>query len=236
MNKPKILAFIPARGGSKRLPSKNIKLLAGKPLIAWTIEAAINTEFDMDVLVSTESPEIADIAQSFGAEVPFLRPAELAQDHSPTFDAIEYSIKRLAGMGREYTNLVLLQPTSPLRQSFHIDEAFRMLAETQAASVVSVSELDHPLEWSMAIAEDYDISGFIQTNLHFLKMRSQELPKRYRLNGAVACGKLQTILDHQSFYLSSGTYAYKMDKQYAADIDDSTDFEYAEFLMQKIKA
>lgn len=229
----KVLAIIPARAGSKRLPNKNIKLLAGKPLICWTVEAAKNTKLDMDVVVSTDSQMVADIALGCGADVPFLRPAELASDTASTFDVLEDTINKLAAQGRHYEYLILLQPTSPLRQSIHIEQAFERLLNDTVKSVVSVTAVEHPIEWTMTLPVNNCLDSFIANQLSQLKIRSQDLPKRYQLNGAIMCGRLQDIMAEKSFYLQQGTYAYEMDKQFSVDIDYVEDFEYAEFLVAK---
>ncbi len=229
----KIIAFIPARKGSKRVADKNIRLLGGKPLIAWTIEAALATGLDMDVVVSTDSPEIAAVAKHYGAQVPFLRPEQLAGDTTPTFDVLEYTLDALKTAGKDYDAVVLLQPTSPLRKSIHITEAMKLLEQPDVLSVVSVSELDYPVEWSMMLPEDRRMDGYVIQNEQALRTRSQDFPKRYRLNGAVYCAKTADILQHKSFYMRQGTSAYIMDKMFAVDIDDSFDFEYAEFLINR---
>lgn len=227
----KILAFIPARKGSKRLPSKNIMLCAGKPLIAWTIESALNTKLQMDVIVSTDSEEIAKISKEYGAEVPFFRPKEFAADTSTTFDAIKYTLDTLASNGRVYDYFILLQPTSPLRQSSHIDEAFKLLQTTGGKAVVSVSSLEHPIEWTMTLPENNSLDTFINENQHYLKTRSQDLPTRYRINGAVACVRTEDFLNEGTFYLKKGVYAYPMENKYSVDIDELSDFEYANHLL-----
>lgn len=228
-----MLAIIPARAGSKRLPHKNIKLLAGKPLICWTVEAAINTKLDMDVVVSTDSQMVADIALGCGADVPFLRPAKLASDTASTFDVLENTINKLVAQGRHYEYLVLLQPTSPLRQSIHIEEAFERLLKDTVKSVVSVTAVEHPIEWTMTLPDNNCLDSFIANQIDQLKTRSQDLPKRYQLNGAIMCGRLQDVMAEKSFYLQQGTYAYEMDKQFSIDIDYAEDFDYAEFLVTK---
>lgn len=229
----KIIAFIPARKGSKRILDKNIKVLAGKPLIAWTIDAALNADLDMDIVVSTDCEKIAQIAQAYGAEVPFLRPESLAGDHTATFDALQYTLERLQQSGRKYHHVVLLQPTSPLREDFHIVEAVNMLKRQEVNSVVSVSELNHPIEWTMPLPANQSLDGFVEQQLQKLKTRSQDAPKHYRLNGAIYCARTNEVLLHKSFYMPKGTFAYVMDKLYATDIDDLLDFEYAEFLIGK---
>ncbi|TPQ25231.1 cytidylyltransferase domain-containing protein [Methylomonas sp. HW2-6] len=229
----KILAFIPARKGSKRITDKNIRLLSGKPLIAWTIEATLAAGLDMDVVVSTDSTEIAAIAEQYGAQVPFLRPEQLAGDTTPTFDVLEYTLNALKMVGKNYDAVVLLQPTSPLRKAIHIAEALQLLEQPEVRSVVSVSELDYPVEWSMPLPEDRSMDNFIVQNEQALRTRSQDFSKRYRLNGAVYCARTADILQHKSFYMRQGTRAYIMDKAFAVDIDDLFDFEYAEFLIKR---
>ncbi|WP_038070666.1 acylneuraminate cytidylyltransferase family protein [Hydrogenovibrio kuenenii] len=231
----KVLALIPARQGSKRLPNKNIKMLAGKPLIAWTIEAALASDLVkdrmMDVFVSTDSEEIADIAREHGAKVPFLRPDELASDTASTKDAITHALKTLKEMGQEYDCLILLQPTSPLRQSFHIDEAFALFLDKDAESVTSVSELEHPIEWTMTLEDDLKLDNFFQENAEALKTRSQDLPTRYRLNGALVIHKTKTFFADQVLPQQKDVYAYVMERKYAVDIDELADFQYAEYFV-----
>lgn len=229
----KILAIIPARTGSKRLPHKNIKLLEGKPLICWTIDAAKNAKLNMDIVVSTDSQMVADIALGCGADVPFLRPSELASDTASTFDVLADTINKLASQGRNYEYLMLLQPTSPLRQTFHIEQAFEWLLKDAVKSVVSVNAVDHPVEWTMTLPDNNCLDSFIANQLDQLKTRSQDLPKRYQLNGAIMCGRVRDIIAQKSFYLQQGTYAYEMNKQFSVDIDYAEDFEYAEFLIAK---
>lgn len=227
----KIIAFIPARKGSKRLPNKNIKLCAGKPLIAWTIESALKAKLKMDVVVSTDSEEIAAISKEYGAEVPFLRPKEIATDISTTFDAIKYTLNTLSEQGRNYDFIVLLQPTSPIRQPSHIDEAYTLLQKSQGKSVVSVSAIDHPYEWTMTLAENNSLDSFIKENQHYLKTRSQDLPIRYRLTGSIFCARTTALLREGTFYLKQGVFAFPMAKRYSVDIDELSDFNYAEYLL-----
>jgi len=231
----KILAFIPARFNSKRLIKKNIKLFLGKPLIAWTIEAALNANVEMDVIVSTDSNEIADIAKKYGAEVPFLRAKELATDKASSFSALEDLIIKLSSLGRNYDYIVLLQPTSPLRGSVSIEEAFDLLIVNDANAVVSVTELEHPVEWAMELPVNNDMSSFIDKSICLLKKRSQDFPAKYLLNGAIYCGKTSIVLQEKTFYVRDKIYAYKMPKKNSIDIDDIDSFEYAEYLMLKNK-
>lgn len=229
----KSLIIIPARSGSKRLPGKNTKEFAGQPLILWSIEAALHSGIGADVVVSTDGESIAELSRQAGAEVPFLRPDALSSDTASSFDALEYTIQRLKEEGREYDVIGLLQPTSPLRQAWHIREAFEQLQMAQVSSVVSVSEIAHPVEWTMTLPENGSMDGFIQTQLPKLMSRSQDLAVRYRLNGAIYFARTDDFLKQKTFYMPKGTVAYKMEKQYSVDIDDIDDFQYAESLMLK---
>ncbi|GKT11122.1 MAG: CMP-N,N'-diacetyllegionaminic acid synthase [Thiomicrorhabdus sp.] len=231
---PKILCIIPARAGSKRLANKNIKPFAGKPLIAWTIDAALGAQLDMDVVVSTDSKEIAEVSEAYGAEVPFLRPESLASDSATSFDTIKYTLTQLKTLGREYEILIFLQPTSPLRQSFHIENAYALLQQQNGKTVISVSEIDHPIEWTMSLPDTASMDDYINTHQDALMKRSQDFSTRYRVNGAIFCGNILDVFACQGFYLKSGgVFAYPMERKYSIDIDELIDFEYAEFLMFK---
>jgi len=219
------LVVIPARGGSKRLPRKNLLPLAGKPLIQWTIEAAKKSIVGSNVVVSTDDEEIATIARSAGADVPFLRPKELAGDSVTTIDVIKDVIYRL-GIS---DNIVLLQPTSPLRTEQHINEAVALFEEKQANAVVSVCEIDHPVEWSNSLPNDHNMDNFISNDVR--NIRSQDLPTRYRLNGAIYIAKTKVLLKESSFLIGKGSFAYPMKRNVSVDIDDKTDFFFAEALM-----
>ena len=143
----KLLAIIPARANSKRLPGKNLAELGGKPLIAWTIEAALNSKHVDRVVVSTDSEEIAQISVEWGAEVPFIRPAKLAADDVPSSCVIQHVIDQIHSKSLQYEYFVLLQPTSPLRTSDHIDQAVTLFETKRPDSVISVTALEHPVDW-----------------------------------------------------------------------------------------
>ena len=176
--KNRFLAIIPARGWSKRLPKKNILELHEKPLIAYTIESALKSKYINKVVVSSDDDETLEISKSFGAEF-IKRPGELASDTATTFDAIKHTIDNL----EEYEYVVLLQPTSPLRNEKHIDEAIEFLEEKQADAIVSVCEMDHSPLWSNTLPKDGNMNNFLRDEV--LNKRSQDLEKYYRLNGAV---------------------------------------------------
>ena len=227
MNKT-FLAIIPARGGSKRLPRKNILDLCGKPLISWSIEAALKSKYISKVVVSSDDEEILNISSNFGADI-IKRPYELANDTATTFDAIKHTINNL----EKYDYIVLLQPTSPLRNEKHIDEAIELLEEKQADAIVSVCEMDHSPLWSNILPEDGNMRGFLREEI--LNKRSQDLEKYYRLNGAIYICKTDKLLENKSFFLKDNIFAYIMDRKSSIDIDEEIDFLFAEKVIELIQ-
>ncbi|BAT72262.1 N-acylneuraminate cytidylyltransferase [Thermosulfidibacter takaii ABI70S6] len=221
------IAIIPARGGSKRLPNKNILPLAGKPLVAWTIEAALDSKYLDEIILSSDDEKILEIGKSYGI-TSIKRPHYLADDTAKTVDVILYHLE-LIEPEPDYT--VLLQPTSPLRTSKHIDEAIEWLSEKNADAVISVSEIGFPIEWCNVLPEDKNLVNFIKDE--HLNVRSQDLPKRYRINGAIYVVKTEKFMKHQTFFLKKNVYAYVMDRISSVDIDDQFDFLFAEFLITK---
>ena len=225
--KNRFLAIIPARGGSKRLPRKNILDLCGKPLISWSIEAALKSKYISKVVVSSDDEEILNISSNFGADI-IKRPYELANDTATTFDAIKHTINNL----EKYDYIVLLQPTSPLRNENQIDEAIELLEEKQADAIVSVCEMDHSPLWSNTLPEDGNMRGFLREEI--LNKRSQDLEKYYRLNGAVYICKTDKLLENKSFFLKDNIFAYIMDRKSSIDIDEEIDFLFAQRVIELI--
>lgn len=224
-----MLAIIPARGGSKGLPGKNIKLFHGKPLIAYAIEEAQNSKYIDKIIVTTDSKEIAEVALRYGAEVPFLRPKELADDESPVIDTYFHTIDRFIKEGLKIEDFIALQPTSPLRKSIHIDRAIEIFREKKADSVISVSENEHPIEWIKTIDEgDKLISFFVNNNLN-----RQEYRRTYRPNGMIYIFNYSALKKYKNYYMQN-TYPMIIENKYAIDIDTISDFEYAEFLYDKL--
>jgi len=225
------IAIIPARGGSKRLPGKNIKLLGDKPLIAWTIEAAIESNIFDHVFVSTDSQEIADISKQYGAEVPFLRPEYLSSDTATTNDVITHLIAWFESEYNQKTSLIaVLQPTSPLRNARHIIEAIREMKDKSAKAIISVCRLEHPIQFCNQLGSDGSMAGFIKKeNLQ----RTQDLEPIYRLNGALYIFDRDYVSRMQDLY-SEGTFAYIMDFKYSIDIDIQEDFNLAEYYLKTI--
>lgn len=225
------IAIIPARGGSKRLPNKNILPLAGKPLIVWTIEAALESQlFDM-VLVSTDSQDIADVSMSVGASVPFLRPTELASDTATTNDVISHMVEWVEAQYGPVCRVALLQPTSPLRTADNIKKAMALYDEKRATAVISVCELDHPIQYCNRLPSDLSMNGFIPITAN---KRSQELESYYRLNGAIYILARGCVGFLSNIY-TDGAFAYLMDKNSSVDIDDEFDFKLAEFIKGQLK-
>lgn len=229
-----ILALIPARGGSKGIPKKNIKLLGGKPLIVWSIEAAKKSRFIDRVIVSTDNEEIAEIARSAGGEVPFMRPAELAQDLTPDTPVFEHALEWL----RKHDNfvpefIVHLRPTGPLRTAEEIDEAIEMLgADSGADSVRSVEEPPKP-PFKMWEPEGKYIKPFAE--LHGMKdfhtMPRQMLPKVYQTTADIGIMRRATVMEKKSV-IGDRVLPYFL-KRLTIDIDHLIDFEIAELLLKK---
>ncbi len=218
------LAIILARGGSKRLPRKNVLPLAGKPLINWTIEAGLNSKYIDKVLVSSDNNEILITAQQAGADV-IHRPSELAQDRSTSFDAIKHAIENT----KYHDYIVLLQPTSPLRTGKHIDEAIQLLESKNADAVISVTPMEYSPRWANRLPSNDSMVGFLKEEL--LNLRSQELELYYRLNGAIYICQTEKLLSAGSFFLSDNVFAYKMSNASSVDVDTEIDFNWAGFLL-----
>ena len=221
----KYLAIIPARGGSKRLPDKNILDLNGKPLIAWSIETAKKSKKIDDIVVTSDSDKILDIAKKYNVKT-IKRPDFLASDTATTFDVIKHAIENLK---EKFEYIVLLQPTSPLRNEKHIDEAIELLEKKNADAVISVCEVDHSPLWSNTLPESLDMSNFIRDEVK--NKRSQDLEKYYRLNGAIYICKTDRLLEEKTFFIKDNIFAYVMDRKSSVDIDDEIDFELAKVLM-----
>ena len=219
------LAIIPARGGSKRLPRKNVLDLCGKPLIAWSIEAGLKSHYIDKVVVTSDDDEILDISKKYGADT-IKRPDELASDTSTTFDAIKHTIDNL----NSYDYVVLLQPTSPLRDEKHIDEAIEFLEKKKAEAIVSVCEMEHSPLWSNTLDDSLSMKGFLRDEV--LNKRSQDLEKYYRLNGAIYICKIKKLLEEKSFFFKGDIFAYVMDRKSSIDIDEEIDYELAKIIKE----
>lgn len=225
LNSKTFLVIIPARGGSKRLPRKNVLELAGKPLIVWSIEAGLKSKYIDKVVVTSDDDEILSISKKSGAEI-IKRPDYLANDTAKTFDAIKHTIENM----QKYDYIVLLQPTSPLRNEFHIDEAIELLELKKADAIVSVCEMEHSPLWSNTLPKDDNMNSFLKDEV--LNKRSQDLETYYRLNGAIYICKTEKLLSEESFFLKDNIFAYKMDRLNSIDIDEEIDFKIAKSLIE----
>lgn len=222
----KFLAIIPARSGSKGIINKNIKLLNGKHLIGYSIEAAINSGIFEDVLVSTDSKEYADISRGYGAYVPFLRSKELSSDTAKTEDVIKDVINRLKNIGKEYDYFVLLQATSPLRDKNDIIKAVDLLLDSKSQSVVSVCEVEYSPKLVNVLDDSMSMFQFIKKDDN---KRRQDLEKYYRINGAIYISSINSYLQYGNFYIESSK-AYIMEQEKSIDIDSEVDFILAEVI------
>ncbi len=224
-NDKTFVAIIPARGGSKRLPRKNVLDLNGKPLIAYSIETGLNSKYIDKVIVSSDDTEILNIAKVFGADT-IKRPDELASDTATSFDAIKHTIENT----NKYDYIVLLQPTSPLRTTINIDEAIELLDKKDADAIVSVCEMEHSPLWSDTLDDNLSMNGFLKDEV--LNKRSQDLEPYYRLNGAIYVCKIDKLLNEKTFLLKKDIFAYKMDRESSVDIDEEIDFKIAKILIK----
>lgn len=224
----KILAIIPARGGSKGISRKNLRDLKGKPLIAYTIEEAKKSKYIDRVIVSTEDEEIASVSRGFEAEVPILRPKEFAQDNSPTVDCVIHMVNWLKE-NEEYKPdyVCLLQCTSPLRTFEDIDGAIEKIISTDMDGVVSVCESEVNPYWTNVFDGDR-LKYFIEEGRQIT--RRQDLPKIYRMNGAVYIVKTEELIRGRTLEPSKIT-GYIMDSEKSVDIDNIEDFLLAEILI-----
>lgn len=228
----KVLCVIPARGGSKGVPGKNIKLLYNLPLIAYSIKAAQNSNIFDEIMVNTDSDEIAQIALRYGASVPFLRPARQASDTAKIMDTYIHTLEYYEKNGVLFDYIMVLLPTAPLRKSEDIQGAFDVLFDKEGTSVLSVCEVDHPPFWMNTLDESRSMVDFISADIR--QKNRQELPTYYRINGAIYLAKVEVLKKDRDWYASKPV-AYIMPRTRSVDIDTVEDFEYAEFLLKKLK-
>lgn len=221
-----LLALIPARGGSKGVPRKNIKSLHGKPLIGWSIDAAKKSRFIDKVVVSTEDDEIAAIARDLGAEIPFMRPIELAADDTPGIAPVMHTIENLP----EFDWVILLQPTSPLRTAEDIDGIVRFCIEHDAPSAVSVYVVDKHPYLMYQRDETERLQPLIPDKPDIT--RRQDLPPVYALNGALYLARIDWLKERQSL-IGPETLGYVMSTESSADIDTPLDWQWVEFLIEQ---
>lgn len=218
-----VIGIIPARAGSKRLPGKNTKVLGGSPLVSWTIEAAINSRYLDQIVVTSDDPDIRKICD--GKNLTYLeRASELATDEASSYAVVEDVLSKFEG----FHIAVLLQPTSPFRTETHIDEALEQFQAANATSLVSVCHVEHAIDWAGTID---DQGVFSPRNKAALGMQSQALQPNFRLNGAIYINQISLFLREKAF-VHEGCQAFVMDAKCSVDIDTEEDFKYAQFLLK----
>jgi len=220
-----IIGIIPARGGSKGLPRKNLKMLAGKPLIAWTIEAARQSLYLDRVILSSEDAEIIEVAKKWQCEVPFVRPAKLAGDDTTGIEPVLHAIGAIV---EHYDYLVLLQPTSPLRSTCDIDDCIHYCISQGAPVCVSVSEVNKSPYWMYTLDEDKKLSPLFPTDRSH--MCRQNLPSAYIPNGAIYIARTDYLLREKGF-ITKETLAFTMPAERSVDIDNELDLLLCSLLL-----
>lgn len=224
------LAIIPARGGSRGIPRKNVRLLGGKPLIAWTIEAAASSEHLDRIVVSTEDPEIRGVAEASGAEVPVLRPPELAADDSPTIDCVLHMMTHLsAERDRGFDALVVLQPTSPFRVAGEIDRAVETLEDSRFSCLASYVRARSNPFWMVRKGEDGEVHKLLESQGLYQR---QKLPVVYEPNGAIYINTWDVILRERALR-TSPCLLFEMESRSSVDLDTYEDWDYAEYLLER---
>jgi CMP-N,N'-diacetyllegionaminic acid synthase len=225
----KVLFLIPARGGSKGLPGKNKILFGGKPLLAWSIEAAQNSMVKGDVIVSTDDEEIAALAKEFGAEIPFMRPKHLSTDDASAMHVIFHVLDEQEKRGFQYDVVVLLQPTSPLRSSADIQNGISLISD-HIDAVVGVSVCEHHPFWTNTLPENNMMGSFLRDEVK--DKQRQQLPVYYQINGALYIGKVDYIRENKVFP-GEKTKAYIMPAERSVDIDTEKDLALALYYLNK---
>ena len=224
-----IVALVTARGGSKSVPRKNVLPLGDKPLIAWTIEAAKKSSILDRVILSTDDEEIAAVGQAWGAEVPFMRPADLAQDNSNHISVVLHALDWLEAHQQLPEYLLLLQPTSPFRTAEDIQQGIALAQQHQAEAVVGVCEAENHPFWVKRLTENGTLTTFVESDLAYL--RRQELPPAYVINGAFYLNRVTSLRETRTF-TPPGTYPFIMSREHSLDIDTPWDFYLAKLILQ----
>lgn len=224
------IAIIPARSGSKGVKDKNIRELNGKPLMAYTIEAALNSGEFEDVMVSTDSVEYAEIAKAYGAKVPFLRSQVNASDTASSWDMVEEVLEKYKDMGKSFDTFCLLQPTSPLRNAADINNAYKIYKDEADFAVISVCEAEHSPLWSGHLPDNMEFVDFISEQD---MQQRQAGGKFYRLNGAIYIVNTCRF-GNTRFLYQLGSYAYLMPQIRSIDIDTEIDFKLAEIILANV--
>lgn len=222
----KILAIIPARGGSKGLPRKNIKKLGDKPLIAWSIESAKSCELVDRVILSSEDSEIIEVAKHYGCDVPFIRPPELSDDFTSTNKVIEHALEQIPG----FDWVMILQPTSPFRNSFDISECLKKSIDNNTSCVSACPTTENPSY--MFFEQNGEFAPVM--GWKYLSKRRQDFPPFIIPNGAIYACRIDDFLKHKTFYFP-GMVFYTMPEERSIDIDTQMDWDSAESYLKTMK-
>jgi CMP-N,N'-diacetyllegionaminic acid synthase len=231
----RVLGIIPARGGSKGVPRKNVRLLEGKPLLAYTAESALSSTLLTRTIVSTDDPEISEVAHSLGLETPFLRPAELAQDETPTFPVVLHAVIAMESMGDKYDAVCLLQPTNPLRTSQDIDACIRLLESSGADSVISMLQVPDSYNPKWVYWRTADGRMELSTGDAEPISRRQDLPKAFHREGSVYVTRRDVLFEHGNLY-GNDVRGYQMNPERSVNIDTEDDWQRVEHVMSVTNA
>ena len=225
MELEKIIAVIPARAGSKRLPKKNVLHLAGRPCIQWTLDAVCESHEISHVAVSTNDSTVQEIVSYYDDVELIERPESLGRDESSTVDVVLHALNVLESQGQTFRWLMLLQPTSPLRTTSHIDEAVRLVREKGADGLISICQTGHPREWTAPATPGESLECFFSETE--LQKSASELPITYTVNGAIYLVRISMFEEEKTFFPKRNIVGYEMDRRCSVDIDDQYDFEMA---------
>ncbi len=224
------IAVIPARSGSKGLPDKNIIDLAGRPLMYYTVKAALDSGCFEEVMVSTDSEKYASIARKFGANVPFFRSEKMSGDSASSWDTVQEVLLNYEVIGKKFKYVALLQPTSPLRDSEDIKNVFKFLTETEANNVVTITETDHPVQWCFRLPRSGMMDEMAASPYNY--MRRQELEKYYRENGAMYLVDARKIMKNGYNFYTDKCAGYIMPREKSIDIDTKLDLIIAKTIIE----
>ena len=230
INNKSVLAFIPARSGSKSIPNKNLNKIAGQEMLGYTIQAAQDSQVCDRIIVSTDDDEISAVARKYGAEVPFHRPNNLASDSAHMIDVIKHGMNWIEKNDQKYDIFLYLQPTNPLRKGHHIQEAFQIFFDNGANSVASVNKTRHIPGRTSPLPEDGRMNNFVDKAT--MQQNRQELEQYYELNGAIELIRWDVMKAEWNWY-GEKSYAYIIPDPYGLDIDTPLDMHFAEFLIKE---
>lgn len=223
----KVLGLIPARGGSKGVPRKNIRLLQGKPLLAYTAESALQAKTLTRVILSTEDEEIAETGRNYGLDVPFMRPLELAQDSTPSLAVVRHALLTLKEQGENFEAVCLLQPTNPLRRAKDIDDCIELFIRARADSVISVLPVPHEYNPKWVFWQDDDGKMSLSTGDSEIIPRRQDLPRAFHRDGTVYVTRSEIIINRQSLY-GDNVQGFEMSPEFSVNIDTEEDWQAIE--------